>query len=188
MVERQTSEPGCRLASMSERERALGVAITIAALLVAPLVAAAADSEGDPPLVTLRGRVVCSGDARGEDAPAEDPCERPDAHYGLWVSPSETVHFLADDPRAAIFTDAAVRERELEVSGWRRPNDGFEILSVHSIIDGKAHHLHYRCDVCNITATAPGPCWCCGAPFELREVPVDSATDMPHAPATPPGG
>jgi len=41
-----------------------------------------------------------------------------------------------------------------------------------AVKDGALHHLHYRCDVCNITTYAPGPCWCCGAPFELREGPA----------------
>jgi hypothetical protein len=65
-----------------------------------------------------------------------------------------------------------VRARELELHGWRRPGGAFELLSIYSIVGGVPHHLHYRCDVCDIDATAPGPCWCCGAPFELREEPA----------------
>jgi hypothetical protein len=84
---------------------------------------------------------------------------------------------MDDDARAGVFADPQVREREIEVHGWRRDGGTFEVLSVYSVVGGVLHHLHYRCDVCNITASAPGPCWCCGKPFELREEPVTSATE-----------
>jgi hypothetical protein len=171
---------------MPARQCASGIAVAIATLLATPLFAADSESERDPSIVSLRGQVVCWSDpASGEAADAgadDDPCDRVGARYGLWVSPSESVHFLAEDARAAIFADPAVRDREIEVRGWRRPGGGLEILSVHSIRDGKPHRLHYRCDVCNITATAPGPCWCCGAPFELREEPVPPTTDADSGP------
>jgi hypothetical protein len=56
------------------------------------------------------------------------------------------------------------------------------ILAVYSMVGGIPHHLHYRCEVCNITATAPGPCWCCGAPFELREERVEPSAHAERDP------
>jgi hypothetical protein len=29
--------------------------------------------------------------------------------------------------------------------------------------------VYYWCETCHIRTTAPGPCWCCFMPFELRE-------------------
>jgi hypothetical protein len=134
--------------------------------------------------VKLRGRVTCleasSSHAAAADSSeavdaSDDPCDREGARFEL-RTPAEAVRFLPEDPRSAIFLDPRVRAREIEVHGWRRPG-GVEILSVYSVRDGGLHQLHYRCDVCNITATAPGPCWCCGAPFELREEPVPPTPD-----------
>ncbi len=38
--------------------------------------------------------------------------------------------------------------------------------------DGKLHDVHYYCEVCNITAYAPGLCPCCRREMELKETPV----------------
>ena len=121
--------------------------------------------------MSLRGRVECVKAASWED-PGQDPCNRPGAGFALVTSGGERLRLLANDPRVEMFTDPIVRQRELELVGWRRQGDAFEILSVYSLHQGRRHHVHYRCEVCNITATAPGPCWCCGKDFELREEPV----------------
>jgi hypothetical protein len=140
------------------------------------------DSTTEP--VILRGRVVCldTGTASYDD-PADDPCNQPGARFELRPATGEAVRFLAGDPKAGIFADPVVRDRELEVHGWQRP-EGFEILSVYSIVGGVQHHLHYRCDVCNITTYAPGPCWCCGQPFELREEKVEAGRSPEAASAS----
>ncbi len=149
------------------------------------LFAADPSPESTADVVALRGRVVCLDALAATPAdPAADPCNQPGARFELRISPAEAVRFLPEDAKAGIFTDPAVRERELEVHGWRRPGGAFEVLSVYSIVDGVPHHLHYRCDVCNITTSAPGPCWCCGKPFELREEPAGTELEPendPHA-------
>jgi hypothetical protein len=152
---------------------AIGVVVCTAAIR-------AADPPGDASteVVAVRGRIVCLDAATATfDDPANDPCNQPGARFELRTSAAEVVHFLPEDSRAAIFTDPQVRAKEIEVRGWRRAGDAIEILSVHSIVAGVPHHLHYRCDVCNITTDAPGPCWCCGKPFELREEPAEGGDD-----------
>ena len=155
----------------NRRVRAAVVALATLVSIGAPRFRAAdpaPDSSAD--VVALRGRVTCLDALAATPAdPAADPCNQPGARFELRISPSESVRFLAEDAKAQIFTDPRVRERELEVRGWRRPGGAFEVLSVYSIVGGQPHHLHYRCDVCDIDAYAPGPCWCCGQPFELRE-------------------
>src|SRR5262245_40886195 len=138
----------------------LSASCSAGALGAAPLPTAdppSTESPGD--VVTLRGRVVCL-DALA-DAPPDpeiDPCNQPGARFELRQAGGEAVRFLSDDARAGVFADPAVRERELEVRGWRREGGAFEVLSVYSMKGGVLHHIHYRCDVCNITASAPGPC------------------------------
>ena len=82
--------------------------------------------------------------------------------------------FLEEDPRAEMFIDPRIREQPLMIEGWLRQGGRIELLEVFSIKDDVLHHIHYRCDICDITATAPGPCWCCGQDFELRESPVEA--------------
>ena len=125
---------------------------------------------------THRGRAICL-DARLQPLDELEHairCNEPGAaRYGLRTVAGEMIFFLPDDPLAEMFIDPIVRSRELVVKGWSRPDRHFEILRVLSFKNGQLHHIHYRCDVCNITAKAPGPCWCCRKPFELREVPVE---------------
>lgn len=71
-----------------------------------------------------------------------------------------------------MFIDPRVRSQALQIEGWERPGRHLELLAVRSVKNGVLHHIHYRCDICDITATAPGPCWCCGRDFELREEPL----------------
>ncbi len=125
--------------------------------------------------ITVQGRAVCldpEGVAISDaaDARCDDPASG--VAFALRTGSGELYRFLADDPQAGMMVDPRVRARTLSVTGWRRGEDALEILHVYSIREGRLHDIHYRCDVCNITATAPGPCWCCGQDFELREEPV----------------
>lgn len=71
----------------------------------------------------------------------------------------------------AIFTDEYVRKQELQVTGRLHADTGaFEVITIHSVKDGKLHEIYYWCETCRIRSTAPGPCWCCFQPFELKEV------------------
>ncbi len=119
-------------------------------------------------LTRLTGRAVCL-EPLAAAAPDLVPCDEPGARYAFETESGETVTFLEEDPRTGVFRDPRVRSQRLEVEGWLREQGRFELLSVLSIKHGERFHVHYRCDVCDITATAPGPCWCCGKDFELRE-------------------
>jgi hypothetical protein len=146
--------------------------LAVSAAVASTAGAAAPQKEPSSEVVAIRGRIVClDALAPSTAAPGSDPCNQPGARFEIHGVEHETVPFVAGDPKTDIFTDPQVRERQIEVRGWRR-SDGFEILSVYAVQDGALHHLHYRCDVCNITTYAPGPCWCCGQPFELREGPA----------------
>jgi rubrerythrin len=76
------------------------------------------------------------------------------------------------DTSTAIFTDGRVRQRELQVTARLDSKSQLEIIRVQSIKEGKLYNLYYFCEICNITAYAPGPCPCCGNELEFREIPI----------------
>jgi hypothetical protein len=158
-------------------------------VVLALLLAGPASGSGDgETVVSHRGRAVCLDDATLAPLDDEQRCNEPGgARFALATAVGDRVHFLADDPQAEIFRDPEVRARELVVEGWPRPGGQLELLHVYSLRDGRLYHLHYRCDLCNITAKAPGPCWCCRQPFELREVPVEEGGDATGRASAPTG-
>ena len=122
-------------------------------------------SQGTPEQeVRLRGNVVCVDDALQESRCVED------SRYALRDGESVLHFFEPADPRVEMFADPRVRAMDLEIQAWIR-DDKVEIVRVFSVRDGRLFHVHYFCDVCNITAYAGGLCWCCQQEFELRETP-----------------
>ncbi len=119
-------------------------------------------------LAVVRGRVVCL-DPRGlHDAVG---CSDATPYFGLVSADGKRYKFLSSDSSTAMFADSRVRQRELQVTAKLLPDDKLEIITVQSIRDGKLYDLYYFCELCNITAYAPGPCVCCRQELEFRETP-----------------
>jgi hypothetical protein len=165
-------------------------------LLLPLLFAGASPGAGDAGEETLvrRGHVVCLDQELRPLTPSlshtedEEACNEPDtARFAFNTAGGEHLLFLEDDPLALMFLDPEVRAKELLVEGWPRPEGRLELLHVYALEDGKPYLLHYRCDRCNITASGPGPCWCCGEPFELREVPAEGVAADPGGHLAPGG-
>ncbi len=158
---------------MSASRRAISAPIVALIALLAPVATAvptgAAESDE---LRRLEGRAVCL--EKADEGSLAEVCDEPGARYAFHAAGGEVLTFLEEDPRAEMFIDPRIREQPLMIEGWLREGGKIELLEVFSIKDGVLHHIHYRCDICDITATAPGPCWCCGQDFELRERPVDA--------------
>lgn len=121
--------------------------------------------------IVVKGRVACLN-ASGHRPNDLAECADPSHGFGLAASDGEFYKFLQDDPSAAIFTDPLIRQRELQVTARPHPGNRLEVVQVRSIRDGKLYDIFYFCEVCNITAYAPGPCTCCRQPFEFRETPA----------------
>lgn len=145
-------------------------------------------AQGSPPMavspdpsrgetVELRGRAVCLDAARHREA-----CRTDSERFGLEGADGTLSAFPPEDVLAGIFKDPRVRERDLAVHARRRADGAFEVVKVHSVKHGTLYDVHYYCEVCAITAYAPGPCPCCRREMELRETPLPS----PHAPETVP--
>jgi hypothetical protein len=79
---------------------------------------------------------------------------------------------LKDNGSRMFFKDAKLLNRPMRLLARRIPNSDFlQVISVKSVVKGKLHEVFYWCDICTIKRYEPGPCDCCGAPFEFREEP-----------------
>ncbi len=125
--------------------------------------------QSEPKEITVRGRTICL-DASGKPSSDEASCDV--ANGFAFRAQDETLYrFSSTDKRVEMLTDPRVRSRELEIEAWLREENELEIIKLYSVHDGELYDIYYRCDVCNITAHTPGPCWCCWQDFELRETP-----------------
>ena len=123
----------------------------------------------EPAEIKVRGRTVCL-DSSGKPSWEEASCNL--ANGFAFRAQDETLYrFRHTDKRVEMLTDPRVRSQELEIEGWLRDEKELEIIKLYSVHDGELYDIYYRCDVCNITAHTPGPCWCCYEDFELRETP-----------------
>ena len=122
----------------------------------------------DRSLAVVRGRVVCLDPRGREDAVA---CSGATTNFGLVSADGKRYKFLPSDSSTAMFGDSRVRQRELQITAKLLPDDKLEIVTVQSIRDGKLYDIYYYCELCNITAYAPGPCVCCRQELEFRETP-----------------
>jgi hypothetical protein len=134
--------------------------------------ALAASAPGEPAGASgqtfdFRGRVACLDQAGQRQA-----CGPAANRFALETGDGKLYLFLAKDPLAAIFEDPRVRGQEVVVKARPRPDGAVEIVKVYSAKQGKLHDVHYFCEICNITAYAPGLCPCCRREMELKETPV----------------
>lgn len=149
----------------------------LALLAATPRLAAGADE------VVLRGEAVCLDESGAASAAGADCPGEPAGGWALRTSDGE-LHRLSDtDPRVAILVDERVRSKELQITAWRDEDGGLAIVHLRTVIDGKLHDPHYWCPVCSIRSNAPGPCWCCRAPFQFRDPPLEGEAADPQDPS-----
>ncbi len=121
--------------------------------------------------VVLRGRAFCV-DSKGRQLDAAEKCDSENSRFSFKTSSGKAYSFLPSDLSTAIFTDSRVRARDLQLTANLYPEGQLEIIKVQSVKEGKLYDLYYFCEVCNITAYAPGPCTCCREEMEFRETPA----------------
>ena len=126
-----------------------------------------ANESANTGLVVVRGRVVCL-DSRGRGDVVG--CTDAAGNFGLVSPDGKRYRFLSSDTSTAMFTDPRVRQRELQITAKLLSGDSLEIVTVQSIRDGKLYDIYYFCELCNVRAYAPGPCPCCRAELEFREI------------------
>ena len=122
-------------------------------------------------LVVIRGRVVCLHDL-GRPADSLFGCDGRTSPRGILDKESKLYTFDAMDPSTAIFSDARVLARVLQVTARVKAKSQLELIKVQSVRDGILCDIYYFCEVCKIRAYAPGPCPCCRNELEFRETPA----------------
>jgi len=103
--------------------------------------------------------------------PTDDDCLVESTKFLFKSRDGNIYSFVPDDALTAMFTDHRVRQRELQLTALERQKGQLELVAVQSIKNGKLYDIYYYCDICNITAYAPGPCPCCRRELEFKETP-----------------
>lgn len=141
--------------------------LVTAASLPALTRAQAASQDGS---VVARGRVVCLTEELEREMQIAPDCAKRGHVYSLQTRDGRRLTFLPTDTAAAIYDDARIRARDLQVSARAIPGTSFiEVIKLQSVRAGKVYDLFYYCDVCNITTHKPGPCPCCQDPVVFHE-------------------
>jgi hypothetical protein len=111
-------------------------------------------------MVTTRGRAVCATAPAGETAP-ECSFEAVDG---------KKYQLVRVVTSRALFEDASLRAKELEITGQVDTSGRLEVIQTRSVKDGKLYDVYYWCETCHIRSPYGGDCWCCFQPFEFKEV------------------
>ena len=95
-------------------------------------------------------------------------------HWLALVTEDGKAHpIIKDDGSRMFFLDKSLLDRPMRLTGRLLPKCNLlQVVNVHSIKDGTLHEVYYWCDVCSIRRSEKKLCECCGAPMELREVPL----------------
>lgn len=78
-----------------------------------------------------------------------------------------------DEASDLLFLDKQLHQRDLRLSASPVPGTKkLKVELVQSIKDGKLFDIDYWCENCQLAASKPGKCFCCGADTALRELPA----------------
>ncbi len=81
---------------------------------------------------------------------------------------------IKDDGARMFFKDSRLLNRPMRLTGRLLPGSQLlQVVEVHSYNEkNELQEVYYWCDICTIKRYEKKLCDCCGAPMELREVPV----------------
>jgi hypothetical protein len=140
-----------------------------------------------PPPQLYKGRVVRVVDAlktRGIKAYAEELKDS----VALETADGELVPILPDWRGRAFSQDARLRDRDVELVGFRRK--GLPYLNVMSVYtfdkQGRRQYTDYWCDICSIPMYEIKPCDCCQQEIRLRFQHQEITELNPEKPGTGP--
>ncbi len=147
-------------------------------LMVAPAVISADDeppepasepqAEESPPKQLFAGKVVFLADALGRRG--IDTYDETGGHVVLETDSGELIPILSDWRGRAFYQDAQLRDRPVELIGFRR--SGLPYLSVIAVYtfneQGDRMYTDYWCDICSIPMYEIQPCECCQGDVRLR--------------------
>jgi hypothetical protein len=153
---------------MLSRVSNVGAAVVIAALLH---FAGSAQPE-DKPSEHFTGQVIALAkllEKKGVKLDADAAA----VSLALVTEEGKIYPLIKDDGSRMFFLDKTLLDRPMRLIGAVvGQSDLLQVVNVHSLKEGKLHEVYYWCDVCRIRRSEKKDCECCGAPMELREVPV----------------
>jgi hypothetical protein len=80
---------------------------------------------------------------------------------------------IEDDGSRMLFLDGRLRDRPVRLTAVLTPGTGaLRVVCVQTVHDGQVYDVDYWCDVCQISISRPGPCYCCGEETVFRERPA----------------
>lgn len=133
-----------------------------------PTLSAAGDLRPEP-VQSFRGRVLPLAKV------LEKQGVKADAAQGMALvgDDGKLYTLVKDDIARLLFLDKELHDRSMQLTGRLLPGSQvLHVTGVHSLVDGKPHEIFYWCEKCQLRATEPGPCKCCGGPTERLERPV----------------
>lgn len=143
------------------------------ALGLTPLTAAPPDAPKPAPATNAQsfdGKVVSLADALKKLG------VKPDADttgVALVTADGDVYTLVKDATTRLLFLDKQLQGRDVRLTAKVLP--GTRVLSVEkvqTVKGGKVFDVDYWCDQCQLEASEPGPCKCCGADTVLRERPA----------------
>jgi len=92
----------------------------------------------------------------------------------------ELIPILPDWRGRAFYQDERLRDREVELIGFRRPGLPYlNVLAVYTFDEqGRRYYTDYWCDVCSIPMYEIKPCDCCQQEIRLRSEPQALPKDI----------
>ncbi len=132
--------------------------------------AGATDSpaEATPPKKLFKGKVVKAHEALQRRGVKAYPEELKD--QVVLETKDELIPILPDWRGRAFYQDERLRNREVELTGFRRAGLPYlNVLSVDTFDDkGRRQYTDYWCDICSIPMYELKPCDCCQQEIRLR--------------------
>jgi hypothetical protein len=132
----------------------------------------------------FRGEVILVPEALkrlGVNASAEELKDQ----VALLTPDQELIPILPDWRGRAFYQDGRLRDRTVELIGYRRAKLPYlQVLSIYTFDEqGQRQLTDYWCDICSIPMYEIKPCDCCQQPirlrFQPRELPKDVADAAP---------
>ncbi|MBP3958868.1 hypothetical protein J8F10_26780 [Gemmata sp. G18] len=101
---------------------------------------------------------------------------KPDADtagVALVTADGTTYTLVKDEKTRLLFLDPQLHNRDVRLTAKVLPGTRvLHVERVQTIKSGKAFNVDYWCEQCQLDATEPGPCKCCGGETALRELPA----------------
>jgi hypothetical protein len=157
---------------MSRRKTRIGLCVALGFALSPLLAGQAQNPKAADKNQSFKGNVVPLEKLLAKQDIKLDPDAAPYAMV-LQTEDGKVYPLVKDGGARMFYKDARLLNRPMRLTARPVANGAFlQVVNVHSFVKGQLCDVYYWCDICTIRSYENGPCACCLAPVELREVPV----------------